>query len=577
VLDDLVAMVATLGELVATVTVPWNMWPLLYPEALHTALMEFIWHLWDALEQGSVTSQAAAALMNTPAATWDDVRAAASAWQDSRVLVWKSSIWLANEAINLLDTWEDRDTTKATAQAGDLQDKIVTWRRVKTILVAATQQPLMAPVMEVLVSFLMVQKSRVLVATMRRQQAKAARALLQRLVDVCYRASLFLCTLQQQLEDIELALKEKEVSADVPQDLVAAVVKVEWLWEGSTHLAMDHLMGTLGDIHNLLSSPCGGSGVPVLDDLVAMVATLGELVATVTVPWNMWPLLYPEALHTALMEFIWHLWDALEQGSVTSQAAAALMNTPAATWDDVRAAASAWQDSRVLVWKSSIWLANEAINLLDTWEDRDTTKATAQAGDLQDKIVTWRRVKTILVAATQQPLMAPVMEVLVSFLMVQKSRVLVATMRRQQAKAARALLQRLVDVCYRASLFLCTLQQQLEDIELALKEKEVSADVPQDLVAAVVKVEWLWEGSTHLAMDHLMGTLGDIHNLLSSPCGGSGVPVSPGSPVIYGGPGGHSVATRWPSGAKKPWRTSRGPAKNSAQRHCVAKHVMAAQ
>ncbi|TRZ05578.1 hypothetical protein HGM15179_021529, partial [Zosterops borbonicus] len=63
------------------------------------------------------------------------------------------------------------------------------------------------------------------VAMGRGQQVKAAWTLVVRLACVCYRASTFLCTLQQQLEDIKLALKEKEASADVRKDLVAVVVK----------------------------------------------------------------------------------------------------------------------------------------------------------------------------------------------------------------------------------------------------------------------------------------------------------------------------------------------------------------
>ncbi|TRZ05389.1 hypothetical protein HGM15179_021718, partial [Zosterops borbonicus] len=375
-----------------------------------------------------------------------------------------------------------------------------------------------------------------------------------------------------------------------------------------------------------------------LKDLVAVVATLGELAALVTVPWDVWPFVYPESLRTALREFIWHLRDALEHRDVTSQAVAALVTTPGATWDNVTAVARALGKSRVLVVKSSIWLMNEGRDFLHTWEDGDTAKATAtattkatataQAGDLRDKTAGWRRVKNILVDTIQQPSMVPVREELTSFLVAHKARVAAAVKamvttrqagvatKRGQRVAARVLVVRLAYVCYRASLFLFMLQQQLEDIKLALKEKEVSADVREDLVAAVVKVKWLWEGSTCLAMHHLMGTLGDIHNLLSSPCGGSGGLGSPGGPVSPGGPSGRSVAKRCqetirdsprpcteqrtapscdetcngssmmgtPEQPKGTWgkpepgavcdTTSHCP---SAQRHRVMKHVMAAQ
>ncbi|TRZ05794.1 hypothetical protein HGM15179_021313 [Zosterops borbonicus] len=266
-----------------------------------------------------------------------------------------------------------------------------------------------------------------------------------------------------------------------------------------------------------------------------------------TVPWDGSPFVYPESLRAALREFIWHLRDALEHRDVTSQAMAALVTTPGATWDDVRAAARAWRESRDLVMESSVRLIYVAIDLLRTWEDGDTTKATAQAGDLQDETAGRRRVKNILADTTWVPSMvrevasflkahrAGVTEVVKAVVTISQSRV--ATERRQRATVACTLLGCFGYMCYRVSTFLNMLHQWLLDFEMALKEKELFADVFEDL-AVEVKVEWVWEGSTRLAMDHLMGTLGDIHNLLSSPCGGPGGPVSPG------GPGGRSVAKR---------------------------------
>ncbi|TRZ05988.1 hypothetical protein HGM15179_021118, partial [Zosterops borbonicus] len=82
-----------------------------------------------------------------------------------------------------------------------------------------------------------------------------------------------------------------------------------------------------------------------LEAQVAVVATLGELVATVTAPRrDVQPLLYPESLHTALWKFTWTLQDTLCQHSVTflrhhgvtslRQAVATLKATPGAPQAD---------------------------------------------------------------------------------------------------------------------------------------------------------------------------------------------------------------------------------------------------
>ncbi|XP_066063119.1 uncharacterized protein [Chamaea fasciata] len=299
-------------------------------------------------------------------------------------------------------------------------------------------------------------------------------------------------------------------------------------------------------------SPAVMDACEVLEGLVAVVAKLGELAATVTVPRDTWPFVCPKSLHASLREFIWILRCTLEHSDVTSQAVAALVTIPGATWDDVRAAAGDWRDSRFLFTSCLMGLLDEANALLSTLEDGDTTEATApQAGDLQDEITGWGTVKNMLAAATQQPLMALVNEEFSSFLVSHttwavvafkvikaSSQVWAAARRGQRAKVAQVLLGRLLVECSRASMYVCMLRRQLQDVELALKKKEAPADAREDLVAAVVKVKWLWEGSTRLAMHHLMGTLGDIHNLLLSPYGGSGGPVCPG------GPGGSSMARR---------------------------------
>ncbi|XP_066064123.1 uncharacterized protein [Chamaea fasciata] len=136
-----------------------------------------------------------------------------------------------------------------------------------------------------------------------------------------------------------------------------------------------------------------------LEALVAVVATLGELAATVTAPRRRaWPLLYPESLHKNLREFTWTLRDNLDhhsanllgQRGVTSlpQAVAALEATSGATRADAAATVRAWRSSlRQLEanWYVLQWKANE---LRNTWEIAATGAATAtttQAGELRDE------------------------------------------------------------------------------------------------------------------------------------------------------------------------------------------------
>ncbi|XP_039944480.1 uncharacterized protein LOC120764563 [Hirundo rustica] len=300
----------------------------------------------------------------------------------------------------------------------------------------------------------------------------------------------------------------------------------------------------------------------VLEALVSVVATLGELASTVTAPRrSVWPLLYPKSLHTDLRRFTWRLRDMLDHGSVTSpgqhgdtslsRALAALGATSGVTWANVKT----WHDSVYVLTESWFWLVEEAVDLLDTWENVATDKATAttQAKDLQDKTASLGTAGENLVATARQPLVALAEDEVDSLLATHEARVVAvikameesvvatsqagaATRRGQRGEEALGLLRRLVVECDRATVFPLELLRQLGDIKTTLLNiKERSPNVPEDLVAAVAEAKRLWEASARLTTHHLLVTLGEIDFLLSSPYGGSGGP---------GGPRGRAVAER---------------------------------
>ncbi|TRZ08144.1 hypothetical protein HGM15179_018961, partial [Zosterops borbonicus] len=259
-------MVATLGELVATVTAPRrDMWPLLYPESLHTDLRKFISTLWDTLDHGDVTSlgqrgvtplgQALATLGATPGATWADVRASVRAWRELVTAVEEGWCRLTEEAIELYDTWDNEAITKdiTTVWAGNLQEETAGPGTAADNLVATGQQPPVA--------LTSVATRQMGAATRRGQQAEKALGLVACLVATCDRAIALPMELHGRLEDMEAALEgTQEVSPDVPEALVAAVAEAEQLWEASARLATCHLLGTLEDIHRLLLSPHDSPG-----------------------------------------------------------------------------------------------------------------------------------------------------------------------------------------------------------------------------------------------------------------------------------------------------------------------------
>ncbi|RLV63695.1 hypothetical protein DV515_00018007 [Chloebia gouldiae] len=293
-LEALVAVVATLGEVAATVAGPYgDVLLAVSPWSLHTALGTFLGHLRDTLDHHGVTSlgQTLAALGATPGATWAHVTRVASTWQDSVAALGDRWDQLAGEATKLHDACRDVATREATtaatatARAGDLQVKATQWGTARDNLVAAARQLPLALDKEKVASALAAHEARVAAATnkvvadtkvmeeamvaaseagaasRRGQQAEVALEVLERLVAACDKATAFPRELRQQLGDIEATLKgTNEMSPDVPEALVAAVAKAERLWEASARLATRHLLGTLGDIRRLLSSCPGGPG-----------------------------------------------------------------------------------------------------------------------------------------------------------------------------------------------------------------------------------------------------------------------------------------------------------------------------
>ncbi|RMC11072.1 hypothetical protein DUI87_12264 [Hirundo rustica rustica] len=240
----------------------------------------------------------------------------------------------------------------------------------------------------------------------------------------------------------------------------------------------------------------------LLEALVAVVATLGQLVATVAGPdGDVLLSTSPRSLHTALEIFISHLHCTLGHPGVTSlgQALAALGATLGATWARVTAAASAWRNSVAALGDSWAQLAKEATELCDACRDVATTEATAaatataRARDQQDQAASWETAGDNLVAvAWQVPLalskdkvesalaahearMAAASDELVAATKAKEEAVVatnqagVATSRELQVEVAQGPLKSLVAACDKAKAFPQELQRQLRDIEAALE------------------------------------------------------------------------------------------------------------
>ncbi|XP_039944525.1 uncharacterized protein LOC120764581 [Hirundo rustica] len=175
----------------------------------------------------------------------------------------------------------------------------------------------------------------------------------------------------------------------------------------------------------------------VLEALVALVATLGELVATVAGPdEDVLRVVSPRSLRAALRKFTWHLHCTLNLRGVTSlgqrdvtslgQAVAALGANPGASSARARvtAAASAWRELVAALMESWDRLAEDATKLHEDWGN-----ATTRSGRLPTN--TWM------------------------------------------------LLERLVAACDKATVFPWELLRRLGDIELALEGTgEVTPNVP---------------------------------------------------------------------------------------------------
>ncbi|XP_059727459.1 uncharacterized protein LOC132340450 [Haemorhous mexicanus] len=521
-------------------------------------------------------SRALATYKSIPGTTRNRVTMAASEWQGSVAALVNSWARLARKATKLRYTWREvaaKVNTKAataTARARELQDKAARdgtaqKQRVELALpLFWVERPKVVTGPEAQVKrAARVAASEATRATMVRQRVEAALGLPERLVATCHKATAFPRELQRRVGDIEAALKgTNEASCDVPEALVAKVAVAERLWEANTRLAKDHLVGTVDDIIDFYftggpdsPSACGvaercqratediprllrppecpqsiaqvspvsmepqevGQGVvspPQLQVLVAVVATLGEVVATMTGP-DRGKLLHksPNSLHEGLRRFTRNLCVILDHGS----ALAAHRATPGTTWANVRAAASAWHELVARLVDSWDWLAREATRLCEkVVMDQQLMVA------LDREEVAWEMAThdAQVSAATNEAM----------------GEAVVATRRGHWAVVALGPLQRLVATCDRATLFNWNMECRLRDIEAILKGiNEVSPDVLQALVAKVAKFEWLWRASARLAKDHLQGTLGDIHNLLLGPCGDRSGP---------GGPGSHAVAKR---------------------------------
>ncbi|TRZ05437.1 hypothetical protein HGM15179_021670, partial [Zosterops borbonicus] len=260
----------------------------------------------------------------------------------------------------------------------------------------------------------------------------------------------------------------------------------------------------------------------VLEAQVAVVATLGELVASVTTPHrDMQPFVSSEYLHAALRKFTWTLQDTLRLHGVTSlgylsvtslrQVLATLGATGEDTWADVIAVNRAWRESVGVVRESWAGAAVEARNLLGALNGRATCSVFDLIMNMHNSAA-WEAAGDNLVYAAQQPPGA------------------LPTRRGQWTREVRSLLTHLRWACYKAERLTRELPDRILHIRFLLwRRKEMPLNVLEDWVASQARAKQLSKASARLAIDHLLRTVGDIHNLLLSPCGG---------------PGGRSVAKR---------------------------------
>ncbi|CAN8175897.1 unnamed protein product [Coccothraustes coccothraustes] len=343
-------MVATLGALVATtakqdgdVLLPRS------PRSLHLALKNFVDKLYVTLVQVGVTwwhrnviskcddsptslSQALAAYESTPWTTWDQVTRVVRAWRELLAKIVASWARLAREATELRDTCrevaaaEATTAATATAQAGDLQEKATHWRRAHRHLVTAAQQLPLALEREVEASAAAAHEARLMAAG---NEIVVATMALTEAVVASSRAKV--ATKRGQRAEEALGLLERLVAAC---DEATAFPR--------------ELQRLLWDIEAALKvSPA------LLQPQVTVVATLGEMLAIL-------PNLDEEMLVVSPGCLYWDL--ALTDSKTNS----------GATWADVTAVASAWQDWVDTLMESRARPVEEATELHDDGEDAAT-------------------------------------------------------------------------------------------------------------------------------------------------------------------------------------------------------------
>ncbi|XP_041267099.1 uncharacterized protein LOC121339422 [Onychostruthus taczanowskii] len=292
----------------------------------------------------------------------------------------------------------------------------------------------------------------------------------------------------------------------------------------------------------------------LLQPQVTVVATLGELLATVPRRNEETLLKSLRCLYWDLEDFTTKLWatvkcmddtwwrrnvtsDNKEPPASLSQALAAYRSTPWTPWFHVTMEAWHWQgtvDKRVDSWAQ---LARKATKLCNVCREVVTeppgraATASARARELQDEAARDGTAQENMVELGQALGREKRAEVVAEHeawmwidVMVAASRATRATMVRQRVETALGLLERLVDACDEATTFLQELQRRVGDIKAALEgTNEESPNVPEDLVTKVAVAERLWEANGRLAKDHLLGTLQGIIDFLfnggrTSPC-----------------------------------------------------------
>ncbi|KAM3657991.1 uncharacterized protein VK521_013719 [Ammospiza maritima maritima] len=594
-LQPQVTVVAILGELLANMPSLDEMLLLGSAASLYWDLEDFTRDLWTTLyciegtwwhcnvtsndgDPVTALSQALATYKSTPGTTWDCVTMAAiESYRSVSVLVdrWaqlaRAAIKLHNTCREVVTVAADR-AASATTWARELQDEAACYGTPQENMVEVGQALGGEEEAEVRREA-RVAASEATRATMVRQQLEAALGLLERLVAVCDEATVFPWELQHLLWDTKAALKgTNEASPDVPKDLVAKVAVAERLWESNHRLVKDHLRGTLQDVINFCfaDGPVSLSACEVAERCQRALEDIPRLLRPPESPQSV-PKVSAMSMEPQEVQHGGAVGDrdytggrgglveggsrdktltrgwrgkgdpSGAQGPLQDAASATRSLSPVlsppqlqvlvavvATLGEVvatltgphrgkflhKTAASAWRELVARVVDSWDWLAREATKL---HEKVVMNQQLMVALDKEEVTLEMATHGAQVVAATNEAMGEAVPD----------------TRRGHWAEVALGLLQRLVATCDRATLFYWNMEWQLRDIEAILKgTNEASPDVLQALMDKVVKFDLLWGASTRLAKDHLLRTLGDIHNLLLSPYGDHGGPGGPGSCAV---------------------------------------------